>query len=186
MVVWPTVCRPTDLDELGIPDLHLTGIALQMRWLWLRHTDEQCAWAELPISASKDVKAFFEMSTYTIIGNGHSTAFWTGRWLQGQAIKDLAPTLIGFVSRRNIADTTVASGLLNQAWVRQITGGIIVPATYEYLQVWDMVSQIQLNDIDDRLVWRWIADGNYTSKLAYRALLVASHLIPGCKRVWKA
>lgn len=31
-VAWPTVCRPTILGGLGIPDLKLTGIALQSRW----------------------------------------------------------------------------------------------------------------------------------------------------------
>lgn len=36
MVAWPTVCRPTDLGGLGIPDLRLTAIALQARWLWLQ------------------------------------------------------------------------------------------------------------------------------------------------------
>jgi hypothetical protein len=40
MVAWPTVCRPKDLGGLGIPDIRLTGIALQTRWLWLRHTDD--------------------------------------------------------------------------------------------------------------------------------------------------
>jgi hypothetical protein len=36
MVAWQTVCRPTDLGGLSIPDLHLTGIALQTQWLWLQ------------------------------------------------------------------------------------------------------------------------------------------------------
>ncbi|XP_066311151.1 uncharacterized protein [Miscanthus floridulus] len=32
-----------DLGGLGVPDLYFTEIALQARWLWLRHTDEQRA-----------------------------------------------------------------------------------------------------------------------------------------------
>jgi hypothetical protein len=75
MVAWPAVCRPTDLSGLGVPDLHLTGIALQARWLWLRHTNETRAWAELPFSTSREVQTFFNMSTFTIVGNGRSTAF---------------------------------------------------------------------------------------------------------------
>jgi hypothetical protein len=36
MVAWPSVCQPTDLEGLGIPDLRLSSIALQTRWLWLQ------------------------------------------------------------------------------------------------------------------------------------------------------
>jgi hypothetical protein len=75
MVAWPVVCRPTDLGRLGVPDLHLTGNALQARWLWLRHTDETRAWAELPFSISREVQAFFDTSTFTVVGNGRSTSF---------------------------------------------------------------------------------------------------------------
>lgn len=140
MVAWPVVCRPTDLGGLGVPDLHLTGIALQARWLWLRHTDETRVWADLPLSTSREVRAFFDMSTFTVIGNGRSTSFWTGRWLMGHAIKDIAPSLLHFISRRDIVNTTVAAGMQARAWVRQISRGITVPAMREYLNVWDMVS----------------------------------------------
>jgi hypothetical protein len=43
MVAWPTICWPTDLGGLGIPDLRLTAIALQARWLWLQQVDESRA-----------------------------------------------------------------------------------------------------------------------------------------------
>jgi hypothetical protein len=67
--------------------------------------------------------------------NGHSTAFWTGRWIQGQAVKDVSPSLLDYVSRRNIENTTFAAGLQGRAWVRQIIGGITVPVMREYLHV---------------------------------------------------
>jgi hypothetical protein len=60
---------------------------------------------------------------YTVLGNDRSTAFWTGRWIQGQVVKDVAPSLLDYVSCRNIENTTVAAGLQGRAWVRQITGG---------------------------------------------------------------
>jgi hypothetical protein len=82
-------------------DLKLTGIALQTRWLWLQQTDSQRAWSELPISVSNEVQAFFNASTYTVIGNGRNTQFWTGQWLHGRSIQSSAPTLMKFVSPRN-------------------------------------------------------------------------------------
>jgi hypothetical protein len=110
------------------------------------------------------------MSTYTVLGNGRSIAFWTGRWIQGQAVKDIAPSLLDFVNRRSIESTTVAAGLQGRAWVRQITGGITMPVTREYLKLWDQVMQVQLSNGEDRLIWRWTADRKYSSKSAYRAL----------------
>lgn len=139
MVAWPTVCRPKELGGLGIPDINLSGIALQTRWLWLQQTDGQRAWAQLPLAASQEVSAFFVASTYTIIGNGRSTSFWTGRWLQGRAITDIAPTLTALVHRRNIPRTTVAAALQDRSWVTQITGGITVPDIHEYLDLWDQL-----------------------------------------------
>lgn len=185
MVAWPAVCRPTDMGGLGIPDLHLIGIALQCRWLWLRHTDETRVWADLPLAASREVQKFFDISTYTVIGNGRSTAFWTGRWVNGQAIKDIAPSLITFVRNRDLTSSKVADALPNRAWVRQIVGGITVAAMREYLHVWDLVSQVHLTNEDDRLVWRWANDGAYSSKSAYRALHMTSQPIHGCSRIWE-
>ena len=179
-VAWTAICRPTDLGGLGIPDLRLASIALQARWLWLKHTDATRAWAQLPIKASREVAAFFDASTFTLIGNGQSTAFWTARWIQGKAVKDIAPTLLEFVSRRDIVETTVAAGLENRSWVRQITGGITVPAVVEYLRLWDLLTTITLGTGEDKLIWRWTADGIYSSKSAYRALLAASSPVYGC------
>jgi hypothetical protein len=183
MVTLPTVCRPTDLGDLSIPDPRLTTIALQARWLWPQQTDESRAWADLPLTTAKEVQDFFQMSTYTVLGNGQSTAFWIGRWIQGQAVKDIAPSLLDFVIRRSIQSTTVAAGLQGRAWVRQITGGITVPVTCEYLKLWDQVMQVQLSDGEDRLIWRWTPDRKYSSKSAFQVLQMTSHPIPGCSRI---
>ena len=123
MVAWPIVCRPTELGVLGIPDLRLTSIALQTRWLWLQKVDQDRAWSSLPIASSKEVRAFFNASTYTVLVNGRSTHFWTGKWIQTQSVKDIAPALLAFVSQRDIKSTTVAEGITARAWVRQISGG---------------------------------------------------------------
>ena len=60
MVNWPTVARPTALGGLGVLDLKLFGYAVQTRWLWLQKTDNDWAWAELPIQADPVVLAFSE------------------------------------------------------------------------------------------------------------------------------
>jgi len=185
MVAWDTVCRPTDLGGLGIPDLRLTSIALQARWLWLQKVDQTRAWSSLPITSSREVRAFFSASTYTVLGDGRNTAFWTGRWIQGQSVKDIAPALLAFVSNRDIKATTVAAGLSARAWVRQISGGISSTAILDYLKLWDAMAQCQLGVGEDSLIWRWTPDGQYSAKSAYRALLLPSHPVHGYSRIWK-
>ena len=184
-VAWSVICRPTDLGGLGVPDLRLASIALQARWLWLKKTDDTRAWAQLPIAASKEVSAFFDASTFTMIGNGQTIAFWTDRWIQGKAVKDIAPALLEFVSRRDIKETTVAAAMESRSWIRQITGGITVPAIMEYLRLWDILSTITLGEGEDKLIWCWRADGAYSSKSAYRALFMAATPVYGCHLVWE-
>jgi hypothetical protein len=55
---------------LGISDLKLEGFTLLTRWLWLQKTDQERAWSELPIKTSPEVHAFFQASTYTVVGDG--------------------------------------------------------------------------------------------------------------------
>ena len=152
MVAWPTVCRPTDLEGLGIPDLRLTSIALQARWLWLQKVDQARARSSLPIASSNEVRAFFSASTYTVLGNGRTPAFWTGKWIQRQSVKDITPAPMAFVSQRDIKSTTGAAGLTARAWVCQISGGISSAAIMDYLKLWDAVSQCQLGDGEDSLI----------------------------------
>jgi hypothetical protein len=183
MVAWPSVCQPMDLGGLGILDLRLSSIALQTRWLWLQQAEDTRAWAELLLSMPREVQSFFEASTYNILGDGQSAAFWMGRWIQGKAVKHITPSLLSYISRRDIWQTTVADGLQGRAWVRQITGGISVPATQQYQRLWDLVAMETLNGNADRLVWRWTQQGTYSSSSAYRALHLPSHPIPGCTRI---
>jgi hypothetical protein len=39
MVAWDTICKPIQLGGLGVKDLRLQGLALRVRWCWLRRTD---------------------------------------------------------------------------------------------------------------------------------------------------
>ena len=38
-VAWSAVCMPKDLGGLGLPDLSPLGVALRLRWEWLRRSD---------------------------------------------------------------------------------------------------------------------------------------------------
>jgi hypothetical protein len=58
-VAWGRVCRPLEIDGLGISSFKELGWALRMRWLWLSKTDLDKPWSSLPMQISNKIKAFF-------------------------------------------------------------------------------------------------------------------------------
>ncbi|WVZ88994.1 hypothetical protein U9M48_035459 [Paspalum notatum var. saurae] len=54
-VAWPIVTRPTSLGGLGVADLKLTSMALQVRWLWLQKQEDDRVWSGLQITVRKEV-----------------------------------------------------------------------------------------------------------------------------------
>lgn len=146
MVAWEACCRPTQLGGLGISDLKLAGCALQTRWLWLQKTDSERAWSQLPISTEPQVQAFFRESTYTLVGDGRATLFWTYRWIQGESATDIASSLAQLVSPRTRRKQIVREALANRQWVRCISGGITMNVITEYLDLWSTLQNVILNE----------------------------------------
>jgi hypothetical protein len=70
LVAWGRVCRPLEIDGLGISSLKELGWALRIRWLWLSKTDPDKPWSSLPMQISNKIKAFFYTALLTDIGNG--------------------------------------------------------------------------------------------------------------------
>jgi hypothetical protein len=58
-------------------------------------------------------------------------------------------------------------------------------AIADYLSVWHQISNLQLTDTADKLIWKWTSDGKFIVRSAYGALHVGSHPIPGCDLIWE-
>lgn len=67
--------RPKELGGLGISDMKLVATAFEANWLWLQKTDQDKAWAALPLRQSCEAVVFFRASTNTTISDGRSTLF---------------------------------------------------------------------------------------------------------------
>lgn len=154
MVSWGSCCRPTNLGGLGITDLKLASIALQSRWLWLQRTDTTRAWSELPIKTDEEVMAFFQASTFSVVGDGRATRFWTDRWMNGTSPADISPNLTQLVSSRTRARQTVRQGLTDRLWARSFSGGMTNTALAEFLDLWEATQGISLTEQAGRTVWR--------------------------------
>jgi hypothetical protein len=186
MVAWQMCTRPKELGGLGITDLWLAGTAFEKKWLWLQRTDRDRAWSELPLKTSPEAAAFFRASTYSVIGSGTETLFWTDNWIGGSSIQAMAPTLFQLIPKRVTQKQTVAKALPNRAWIQQMRGGVSVPAIADYLKIWNATQGVVLNETRDQVIWRWASDGKFSIRTAYGALQQASHPLPGCDLIWES
>ncbi|WVZ94677.1 hypothetical protein U9M48_040542 [Paspalum notatum var. saurae] len=164
-VAWESVQRPLQFEGLGVLNLQLFGWALRVCWLWLQKTDASCPWAGLPIRVPPNVQAF---------------------WLQGQKIADLAPNLFLLIPKKTRKQRTVAQGLQDRSWVHDIRGALSVQVLVEYLQLWNLIDNVELqHDTLDQHTWRLSNLGIYSSKSAYEAFFTGTIKFSPWRCIWK-
>jgi len=184
-VAWETVCRPRELGGLGVADLRRAGVALRVRWKWLRRVDDQRTWSSLPDEHERSVVAVFQAATTSSLGDGATTLFWTDNWIGGSSIRVLAPTVIAAVPKRR-RSTTVADALNSRAWARQITGPRTMRLIIEFMSLWALVEQVQLTPgVPDTFTWSLSSDGMYTAASVCGAMFAGSSTPLGAKLIWK-
>lgn len=182
LVAWGKVCRPLELDGLGIYSLKEMCWAICMRWIWLARTEPSRPWAALPIQVP--VRAFFSATMVSVVGNGATILFWNDRWLHGQQIVDFAPRLHVVVPKRRASRRTVLEALTDNAWVHDIQGALTVGIFTDYLQLWDLLSDVELQpQVDDCHTFRFASNGKYSAKVAYNCLFFGSIQFEHCEQI---
>jgi hypothetical protein len=173
-VSWDIVTRPLFLRGLGIPNLHFQGLALQARWLWLQKTDASRPWRDLDLPIHLQVRKFFAISVVLSVGNGANTLFWSGRWLEGCAVSEVALDVFQKVNKKIVGSRTVAQALQNSFWVRDIKSHLSFVGLQQHLLLWNVVNEVVLKVEEDRHSWRHEASGLYSSKSYYKALFTGA------------
>jgi len=85
------------------------------------------------------------------------------------------PKLIALVPRRRASRRTVMDALIDENWVADTQGEISLEALQEYLELWDILAEVELQEgVSDKHIWRLSASGLYTAKSAYDTLFVGS------------
>jgi len=186
LITWPKVCRSKELGGLGISDLKALGVALRVRWPWLRKTEPHKPWASLPLQTSKEVECLLMMAVVTEVGDGANTLFWKDNWLDGKSIQSLAPSLSASVSRRRANRRSVKDALDNDLWLEDIQGEITIDALWEYLELWNIINAVELQQgIPDKHIWRLSSSGQYTAQSAYEAQFQGAIRFEPYARIWK-
>ncbi|KAI5015427.1 hypothetical protein ZWY2020_056817 [Hordeum vulgare] len=96
--------------------------------------------------------ALFRAGAQIILGRGDRALFWHDCWLPGGlSVPEAAPALASFA---RLSSITVGQALANNRWVRDIRGGLSVPALAQYLRLWDMVAATSLAPgQQDAVIW---------------------------------
>ncbi|CAN6247387.1 unnamed protein product, partial [Urochloa humidicola] len=109
------------------------------------------------------------------------------KWLDGRSIAELAPRLIAAIPRRRIKSRTVQEALTNRCWISDIRGVLTVGVLIEYLHLWDIVADIQLQpEVEDKHIWKLTPNGHYTAKSAYEGFFLGATTFEPCERIWKS
>jgi hypothetical protein len=187
LVAWRKVCRPLKLGGLGIPNLQELCWALRMRWLWLQKIETGRSWSGLSIQVPAKARAIFSRVLISVVGDGANTMFWTGKWLHGERISDLAPRQFGIIPKRIVSKRTVQEALANRRWTSDINGALTVGAITDYLHLWEILSGFELQPgREDKHIFSIAPDGRYSAKSAYKGLFLGSSLFGHYRRVWKS
>jgi hypothetical protein len=100
LVAWARITKPKEMGGLGIADLKALGMALRIRWKWLQRTGPEKPWGSLPLQLNPVLENFYSLAVVTEIKDGSNTLFWEDRWIVGQQIRDIAPTIVNMVPNK--------------------------------------------------------------------------------------
>ena len=128
----------------------------------------------------------FSITVHAEVGNGARVLFWTDRWLHGQCIADLAPRLFSAIPKKRVKQRTVQEAFTNRAWVSDIQGALTVGVIVEYLHLWDLLNDLELQpEVEDSYVWPLHSGGQYSVKSVYEGFFVGSTHLGPWERIWK-
>lgn len=117
LVNWKRVCRPKNMGGLGITNLEYFSRSLRLRWLWHDWTADGKPWQGSILPCDETDKQLFRASTIISLGNGGKAKFWHDKWIEGQSLKDLTPSLYQLATRKN---RTVVQELQDHRWLRPL------------------------------------------------------------------
>jgi hypothetical protein len=106
--------------------------------------------------------------------------------LDGKAIKEVAPEVYALVPKRRRKARTVRQALVNRTWITDIVRAPSALALWQYVQLWGRLRDTHLSAEQDRMIWRWTTDGQYSSRSCYDALFQGAIISSSWRLNWKS
>jgi hypothetical protein len=160
------------LGGLGIKDLDKFGRALRLRWLWHNWDIVDQPWKNLLKLQDKTDRAFFFASSVMRVGDGRNTPFWESRWLNGVSPKELAPNLF---NQARFKQRTVHKELQQFNWITNIQSIGTEDLLDEFILLFTLLSEVQLLEEKDTIIWKWTATGEYSTSSAYEVQFLGAY-----------
>jgi hypothetical protein len=139
----------------------------------LTRTEDNKPWHDLDFEIAEEAEEMFLSCKKCELGNGRRLNFWKDRWPEGRSIEQLAPNLMQFV-RTEAKKLKVASALHDNLWVAEIWGSLSIPTIAEFLDISELISTLNLQEVEVNITWKLSASGVYYAKSAYRAFFSGS------------
>jgi hypothetical protein len=80
----------------------------------------------------------------------------------------------------------IHEALTTRRWVSDIQGALKVGVIIEFLHLWDILSNFELQpEVSDIHFWRFTANGQYSAKVAHEGLFLGSIRFEPFERIWK-
>jgi hypothetical protein len=171
LVAWNKVCKPYEFGGLGVKDLRLQGLALRVRWEWLRRTDLGRPWQGLPHWKDRLAGEVFASLVKIKVGKGDRVLFWVDKWLDGCCIRDIAPVVLNSVSTRRRNNRTVQEALALDKWTTDIIGDLSPEGFLQYVQLSIAILNVERNQEEqDQFSWPCNAVGGFSTSSTYSRL----------------
>lgn len=128
-------------------------------------------------------RQLFFASTNITIGDGKNTPFREARWLHGTAPKEIAPNLH---QAARFKHRTASSEITNRRWIANL-GPIDNPVLLqEYVQLYTLLSTVEMSDQADEITWKWMSDGKYSVVSAYKCQFLGAMTTLPAADIWRA
>jgi hypothetical protein len=101
----------------------------------LQVTDPGRPWAQFQIQSPKEVQSLIDMAIVTTIKDGSNTYFWKYRWLNGKAVREIAPAVAAMVPKRIVNKHRVNEALHNMKWIADFRRALTSRVLLEYLDL---------------------------------------------------
>jgi hypothetical protein len=186
LVAWSQVCKPPEVGGLGIKDLRLQGLALRVRWGWLRRTDQSKPWQGLQVLFDAKARDVFDSLVQIQTGDGSRVLFWRDHWIDEKHALNFAPSIASKIKTRAFNSTTVAQAMTNNSWCLDLKGELSDLESAECVRLWIAV-HATARDVaaEDVFRWPWSRSGVYTARSTYRMLTQGGVLHPLGTANWR-